>query len=103
VLVRETSSRSERGAVARPKRAVGNQEIETGAADEDEDGEEREARERRRATPRRGVMRQRRRRPSSRVRREDWARAARRARRAGMWAGSGLVSRGTGGRRGRAA
>jgi hypothetical protein len=88
--------------VARPKRAVENQEIGTGE-DADEDGEEREARERRRATPRKGAMRQRRRSPSSRVRRADWARAARRARRAEMWAGSGLVSRGAGGRRGRAA
>ncbi|KAJ7705943.1 hypothetical protein B0H14DRAFT_3172902 [Mycena olivaceomarginata] len=52
----------------RPKRAVENEEIGTGAAGlapEDEDGKEREARERRRATPRRGVTRQRRR-PSSR-------------------------------------
>jgi hypothetical protein len=41
----------ERAHAGGPKRAVENQEIGTG---EDEDGEEREARERRRATPRRG-------------------------------------------------
>jgi hypothetical protein len=99
VLVRETtsemSSRSGRRAVTRPKRAVENQEIGTDAAHEDEKGEGREAREHRRVTPRKGVMRERRR-PSSRVRREDWARAAQRAWRTGM--GIGEASRGAGGR-----